>query len=272
MPVLFISRGTMSGVRMLVDCLQERTGLRIVSREDLVAIVNRHGELATRVVDKLNQADRAYDQFSQLRRPYVVLMRRALLEHVRSGDMVYHGYSGHLLVPTLKHFIRARIDAPLADRVRMTVERLGCDEEAAREYVRGQDERRVRWARFMYGVDIRSVTLYDLNINLQRMTLHAACGILERLMAEPDYQPTSESREQVERLYRAADVEMALVADSRTHRLEISVKFENGNATLCGPYVDEDMLAVVKEIAGAVPAVERVDYTPGYAPYLAAPP
>ena len=79
MPVIFISRGTMSGVRRLIDCLQDRSKVHCISREDLVKIVNRHGGLATRIVEKLATATSAYAQFSELRWPYIVLMRQALL-------------------------------------------------------------------------------------------------------------------------------------------------------------------------------------------------
>jgi len=120
MPVIFISRGTMSGVHRLVECLQNRTGVRCISVEDLVKIVNRHGEIANRIVDNLATATSAYAQFSDLRWPYVVLMRQAMLEEIRHDNLVYHGYSSHLILPNLRHFVRVRIEAPLTMRVDMT--------------------------------------------------------------------------------------------------------------------------------------------------------
>jgi hypothetical protein len=56
MPVIFISRGTMSGVRLLVDCFYNKTGIRCISREDLKEDVNKHGDIAVRVLDKLAKA------------------------------------------------------------------------------------------------------------------------------------------------------------------------------------------------------------------------
>ena len=44
----------------------------------------------------------------------------------------------------------------------MTMKRLGCDENSARGYITEADEYRVKWARFMYGRDIRNTLLYDL--------------------------------------------------------------------------------------------------------------
>ena len=59
MAVIFVSRGTMSGVHLLMDCLYERTRIRRISREDLEEVVNRHGELAKRILERLevNQGD-----------------------------------------------------------------------------------------------------------------------------------------------------------------------------------------------------------------------
>jgi two-component system response regulator CpxR len=264
MPVIFISRGTMSGVHLLVDCLHERTGIRCISREDLERIVNRYGELATRVVEKLANATSAYDQFSELRWPYMVLMREALLEEIRADNVVYHGYSGHLLLPILRHFVRVRIEAPLDLRVKMTMERLGCDETTARDYIVEADDHRVRWARFMYGRDIRNTLLYDVHLNQERVTMETACDILEHIMAAEDFQASAESQGEVERLYLAAGVEVALVTDPRTRALEINAAAQNDGVHLTGPYLEDSEVATVKEIALAVAGVEKVDYIPGY--------
>ncbi len=222
MAIIFVSRGTMSGVHFLLDCLYERTGIRRISHEDLEEVVNRHGEVAKRILERLDKATSAYDQFSELRWPYLVLMRNALLHEIRQDNVIYHGYSGHLLLPPIRHFVKVRIEAPLDLRVSMTMKRLGCDEISARDYITEADDHRVKWARFMYGRDIRNTLLYDLTLNLGQMTLEAACGILECIMSEKDFQASSESRAEVERLYLATSVEVALITDPRTQTLEIS--------------------------------------------------
>jgi len=265
MPVVFISRGTMAGVHRLVDCLRDRTGLRCICDEDLVKIVNQHGEIATRIVDKLATATSAYTQFSELRWPYIVLMRLAMLEEIRHDNMIYHGYSSHLILPYLRHFVRVRIEAPLKMRMDMTMQRLEYDEETAREYIREQDDHRVKWARFMYAQDIRNIMLYDLSLNMGHMTLEAACGIIENLMKEPDFQATTESQDKVNQLYFATTIEEALVTDPRTASLEIRAKIDKPDILLIGPYLDDPELEVVLEIAKSVPGVDTVQYIPGYA-------
>ena len=269
MPVIFISRGTMSGVHRLVDCLHERSGVRCISAEDLVKIVNRHGEIATRIVEKLATATSAYTQFSDLRWAYSVLMRQAMLEEIRHDNMVYHGYSSHLILPYLRHFVRVRIEAPLNMRVEMTMQRLECNEEKAREYIHEEDDHRVKLARFMYAQDIRNTMLYDLTLNIGHMTLEAACGILEDLTKEPDFQATPESQAEVDLLYLTTTIEEALVTDPRTAAIEIHARgAKEGAISLIGPYLEDADLAVVLEIAQSIPGVDALHYNTGYAPTL----
>lgn len=265
MPVILISRGTMSGVHALVDCLKERIGIRCISHEDLHEIVNRHGELATRVVEKLDHATSAYDQFSELRWPYKVLLRKALLEDICSGDVVYHGYSAHLLLPIIRHFVRVRIEAPMDMRITMTKKRMNFDENAARDYIMEVDQYRVKWARFMYGKDIRDTLLYDLNLNIGHMTINAACSLLESILREKDFQASAESQKTVDRLHLAADIEVALVTDPRTAAFEINAQVDDDGVRLIGPYLEDSELETVLEVAGTVPRAENLQYTPGYA-------
>jgi cytidylate kinase len=266
MAVLFISRGTVSGVQILLDCLCEHTRFKCLSREDLMKRVSRNGDWATQGLEQLSKATSAYEHFSRTRRPYIVLMRQALLGDILGDDMVvYHGFSGYLLVPRLKHFVRVRINAPLSLRLDMTMERLKCNEDSAREYIRKSDDHQVRWARFVYGLDIRNPALYDLNINLGHLTMKTICGILEHALLENDLRSSDELKAQVERLYVAANVEAALVIDPRTRGHEIDARLKDDCVHLTGPYLKDSELAIVSEVSKTVDGVESVEYTVGYA-------
>ena len=87
-------------------------------------------------------------------------------------------------------------------------------------------------------------------------------------MAAGDFQASTASQSEVERLYLAARVEAALVTDSRTQAFEISASVPNKEICLTGPYLEEAELAVVKEVALEVSGVEEVQYSPGYASKL----
>jgi len=148
----------------------------------------------------------------------------------------------------------------------MTAERLALDEEGASDYVRRADEERVRWGRFMYGRDIRDPKLYDLSVNLDRLSIPGVCVILSELTRHPDFQPTAESLALVDDLLLGAEVEAALVTDPRVSGLEVAARAVRAQVVLEGPYLEEHQLAVVLERARAVPGVAAVEYRPGYVP------
>jgi two-component system, OmpR family, response regulator CpxR len=266
MPIILISRGTMSGVSMLIHSLAERMGYRSVSREDLISKVDQRGELASRVVEHIGKATRAYEQFSRLRRPYLILMRLALLEYMRDDDLIYHGYSGHLLVAPMQHMLRVRINAPLSMRIPMTMARLGCDEHEAREHIASQDETWGRWARFMYGADIRSPGLYDSVINLHRLSTRAVCSLLQCAAKDPAVATRPETILAVERLLISAQIETAIVMDQRTSGLEIKADVSVSRVLLVGPWLEDTQRAMVLQLADGCARGLRVEYETGYIP------
>jgi cytidylate kinase len=268
MPTLLVSRGSMSGGQIIAQCLSHASGFRCVTREDLVPLVNRYGELATRVTASIGEATRNYQKFSELRRPFKILMRLALLEYARQENLAYFGYSGHLLVDGISHFIRVRLIAPLELRIKTTMERMECTEDEARDFIKRSDEERSHWARFMYGKNISDPRLYDLCINLDRMSFSTACSVLAGMVREKEFQPTEESLAVMENMHTAAKVEAALITDTRTHAYEISATAESGTVQLKGPYLDDAEKSVVLNIAASVPGIKNLDYEPGYAPNL----
>jgi cytidylate kinase len=268
MPTLLVSRGSMSGGQIIAQCLSHSSGLRCVTREDLVPLVNRYGELAARVTASIGEATRNYEKFSELRRPFKILMRLALLEYARQDNLAYFGYSGHLLVEGIAHFIRIRLIAPMELRVKTTMERMRCTEDEARNYIKQFDEERTLWARFIYGKNISDPRLYDLCINLDRMSFPTACSMLISALREKEFQPTEESLAAMENMYAAARVEGALVANPKTYPYEISATVNSGTALLKGPYLDDAERSLVLNIVTSVPGIKHLDYEPGYAPNL----
>jgi Cytidylate kinase-like family len=263
---LLISRGTMSGAARIAGCLSQTGGVRCVTREDLLAAVNTYGELATRIAAQIVRADREYQQFSELRRPYRIFMRRALLEYARSGRLAYFGYSGHLLLPRIAHFVRVRLIAPLEMRIARTREVLGQSEADARDFIRKVDGERVQWTRMMYGVDLRDPEEYDLCVNLERWSIPGACELLAGVIAQQEFQPTPESVAHLENEWLSTEVLAALAANPDTHPWEIGATASGGAVRLVGPFLSDAEVRMVRQVAASVPDVLDVAYEPGYAP------
>lgn len=264
--VLLISRGTMTGGRMIGECLARGEGFQCVTREDLLAAVNRYGDIATQIANQIAKGVEAYEEFSEMRRPYLILMRRALLEYARQGRLAYFGYSGHLLLRRLPQFVRIRLIAPAELRIARAREELGYSEAEARDHLRRRDQERVLWARMMYGVDIRDPSLYDLCLNIERLSIPGACDLLRKTMQQDDFQPTPDAVEETGNYYLATQALALLALHPRTMRLELGASLAGGVLKLVGPFLADPDLNLVRSIAGSVAGIGAVEYEPGYAP------
>lgn len=266
MALLLISRGSFSGGQLISECLSKTAGMRCLTREDLIAVVNTHGELANKVIASMAKAAQDYGKLSILRRPYKVLMQLALLEHARQGDVAYFGYSGHLLLHGISHAVRVRIVAPVELRVRLLLGREELTKEQALERIRQVDEERSRWTRFMYGKNLRDPEQFDLCINLERISFPTACCMLMHVVQQNEFKPTPGSVAVVENCYLSARVLAALLENPQTFDLEVGATVEGKRITLEGPCLDEPVRSTVLEIARGVPGVAEVQYKEGYAP------
>ena len=254
----------MAGGQEVAECLQKRSGVRCLTREDLIGAVNARGEAAVKVVSALPKAVRAYQEFSNLRRPYKILMRLAMLEFFGEGRCAYLGYSGHLLLPNFPQCLRVRLLAPGNYRLRRTMERLHLSENEAREYIQRADDERLTWCRFMYGKDLRDPLQYDLCINMAKAQVDGVCSILLCAAKERAFQATPESEEEARNLLLATKVLSELVLDEETCSLELGATAKNGSILIEGPYLDEVERDRLLGKAARVSGVTRVDYRPGY--------
>lgn len=251
---------------MIGECLAKCEGFQYVTREDLLAAVNRYGDIATQIAARIARGTDAYEEFSEMRRPYLILMRRALLEYARRGRLAYFGYSGHLLLRPLPQFVRIRIIAPLELRIVRAREEMGCAEAEARDYIRRRDQERVLWARMMYGLDIRDPNLYDLCLNIERLSIRGACDLLRTAIEQQDFQPGADAIEEAGNYYLATQALALLALEPRTMRFELGAAVAGGVLKLVGPFLNEENLNLVRSIGGSVEGIGSVEYEPGYAP------
>jgi hypothetical protein len=241
------------------------TGWRCLTREDLVAVVNAHGELATRITKSIDTAVHDYGKFTALRRPYKILTLTALLDYAMQGDVAYFGYSGHLLLQRIPHALRVRILAPVERRVALLRDREELSQEQARERIRQVDEDRRRWTRFMYGRSLRDPELFDLSINLDCVSFSTACSILMHTAQREEFTPTEESLAELRDRHTGARVLAALVIDPRTSEIEIDAVARDGRVVITGAYLEASVRDVVLEVAAEVEGVTDVQYQEGYA-------
>lgn len=267
MPIITISRGSMSGGRALAECLSRALGSPCVGREIVVEAAAKLGVPEQVLAKKIEKGPGLWERLTLERRIYTVAVQAALAEHIEKGDLVYHGLAGHLLLKGLPAVLRIRLIAPLEVRIRAAMEREGLTRQAAEHSIREADENRVRWTRFMYGVDVLDPQLYDLVLNLDRMSIPTACATVAETAKKPEFTVTEGVRAHLASFALACRVKVALATHPGSRGLDLDVTADDGVVTISGEVPKPIMLThassrwelELTQIAKSVEGVQRVE-------------
>jgi cytidylate kinase len=260
MSVITISRGSFSGGKAIAECLACDLGYRCVDREAIVERAAASGVSQEELLDALLKPPSFLERFKHKRYQYLCLFQAALAEEVKTGQVVYHGNAGHLMLRGASPVLRVRIIAPLEKRLTMLQERLKMDRDHALSYIQKVDRDRKKWTEFLYGVNWEDPALYDLVLNIERYTIEEACNIVASAARQHGcFMFTEECQVQLEDLALGSRVRANLAMNPPTAHLEFEVKARQGVVSIRGKVGDPDELAEVKRVASAVPGVTSLN-------------
>lgn len=261
MAIITISRGSLSGGRALARCLAGGLGYRIVSREELVQeAAQRYGVDETQLQKGLEEGPRFWDRFRVDRRLYVSVAQAALCRLVAGDNVVYHGHAGHLLLRGVTHVLRARIIMPMNQRIPLAVREHGLAEGAAEGFIRKRDEERASWTRFLYGIEWGDPVLYDVTLNLERLSIDDACAVLAGMTERKLFDVTDETRRELADLELASHTHATLFLNPKVSAAaaKIEIKARDGVVHLSGILPGADILEDVLTTCRDLPEVRAV--------------
>lgn len=259
MAIVMVSRGWFTGGQALAECLARKLGYAIVSREDLIADASASfGVPVEKFVEAMDKAPSFWERLTGERTDYLRYMQAALVEHARQDNLVFHGYTGHLLLPNISHVVRVRAIADMETRIQIAMERHGIDRKDALARIKKVDKDRADWTRFLYGVDWQDPSLYDVVLNLGRMGVDDACEALARLTEMESFKPTPASRCAMADLVLSNRVWVTLAKDPVTMAADLKVVASDGNVIVSGSAVSWDVVDAIPSVASQVEGVKSV--------------
>jgi cytidylate kinase len=256
MAIITISRGTLSGGRMLAECLARTLEYPCIDRDKLVksAATRRVSELDLRAA--MEEPPAFPGRLNHRRYIYLALIQAALMDQVRAGKAVYHGLAGHLLLRGAPGMLRLRIIAPLEFRVGMAQERLKLTRGEAITYIDRMDHDRRRWTQFLYGVDWGDPSLYDLLINLEHVGIEQACRLVVAAIEHGGFEWSPERQAAMNDLALASRVRAELAMNPYTLNVEVEVESRGGSMAIRGDGLDD--IEAIRRVASGVPGVAEV--------------
>jgi len=262
MAIITISRGSLSGGTRFARCLGERLGYRVISREELVAEAARLYGVDEELLQRgMARGPSLLERFRIDRVIYLAVAKATLCRMVQDDDVVYHGHAGQLLLEGVGHVFRLRIIAPMEIRIEAARREHGLDEEEAISFIEARDAERRSWTRFLYGIEWGDPSLYDLVVNLEKISLETACTMVEAAVAQGELVPSAEDIRRLRDLFLQAHVSASLFLNPKiaSAAADIQVIASGGKVQLKGILPGERYVAEAVTTCEGLPEVESVD-------------
>jgi hypothetical protein len=153
--------------------------------------------------------------------------------------------------------MKVRILADMEDRIRLVMERDGLLRKDAIRFLRKVDDERRRWSRSLYGMDTWDASLYDLVLNIKKVTVDAAAQIICHAASLEEFRTTPLSQQALDNLVLASEVNIALAELG----VDLDVQARDGTvfvATKAPKSQEEPLAREVERIAMQVAGVRDV--------------
>lgn len=258
MAIITISRGSFSGGQRLADCVAEKLGYRCISREVLVEASKRYGVEEEYLYKALKDKPGILERLSLERVHYLAYIRAALIKEAKDNSLVYHGLAGHLLLRGVPYVLRIKVIANMEFRIKAAMNLHSYNREEAIQYINKVDDERAKWTRFLYHVDWNDSSLYDFVINLDRLSLTAACDIICCMANMGEYETTSELQKVMDDLVLSSHLRAIIAIDKSIRDNDIEVMADSGIVTIKGMLASINEADRVKTLARETPGVKEV--------------
>jgi cytidylate kinase len=262
MAIITISRGTFSGGKNLAECVAGKLGYRCLARVELVEAARRYGISEDKLSSAISEVPHIWEHLISEKARYLACTRATLIKEVKEGNVVYHGLAGHFLLQGVPHVLKVRVVANTEFRIQGAMDRGAMTRSDAIQFIRTMDEKRAKWAKFLYHIDWADPAVYDLIINLDKISLDSACDLLCYIANTEEYRPTAEWRKIMDDLVLSSHVKAIIAVDKNISDHEVEVTADDGVVTISGTVeslIDADRIRIaVQKVTGVREVKSRI--------------
>jgi len=236
MQIICISRYSYGYGKDLAEKLAEKLGYKCIGREELTdqatAIGIPVGKLEMAIMNHRALSEKMSIEIDRFKAFITSALCEQALKTGPGSGIVYHGRTGHLVLPGLTHVLRIRAITEMEDRIKIVTQRLHLTREKAKIYNEQVDEDIRRWVRFLYNANWEDPSLYDITINSAHLTIGNAASALTHMARLPEFQITPALQQSIEDLLLSSRCRLVIGTDERTREVKASVIAEKGRVSV----------------------------------------
>ncbi|MBL4608322.1 MAG: cytidylate kinase-like family protein [Pseudomonadales bacterium] len=250
MTIISISRGTLAGATLVAEKLASDLQLPCVSREVVIDAARDGGINESNITEQMDALPTSlFNNYSKERDTYLWYMRSALCQRATQGSYVYHGNACHLLLANISSMLRVNVVAPMPYRCKAVMENQQLDLKAAEKYIQNIDKWRSKWVRHLYGVDWHDPSLYDLVINLEKLSVDEACQLISQTAALPQFSRNDKTQAELTNMALVSRVSAELAKGGELFTGQIKLSAENNILTISGKARSKEACDVIHHAA-----------------------
>jgi cytidylate kinase len=234
MNIITISRGSLSATEMLAKKVSEKLNCSIVTREDVIKAAEKYGIKETGLGDLsfIEKSPTIWDKMSDRKKHYLSCFQTALLDFALKGSIIYHGHLAQFLLGEIPFVLRVLLTTPTEFRIKTLMKEGGKTREQVISYIKLIDERRQKWSHYLYGVDWKNPSNYDIVFNLEKINIDLAAALLSNIAAQKEFQSSPSSLKIIENLHLASKAKVYLQQSPRTKGSEVEIEAEADSGSL----------------------------------------
>ena len=275
MSIVTISHEMGAGGPEVGQKVAERLGLHYVDQELISDAALRYGVLEEKLSSLDESKPSLFERFDAETRRTITILQTALFEFAEKDRMVLMGRAGQWLLRGIPHVVRVRVMAPFELRAKRLGKKLSgqvgeqTNPRTVHDMARRDDAEKLGRMRYLYEVDLRDPALYDLVINMEKLSIDAAVELVAAAVQRPELQTTPAGQQLVADRSLASQVQVALATNPETRRYRITVEAKSGLVTLEGTAAMDEAVEVARSVSGVLDVKTQQMDIPPIPPFVA---
>jgi cytidylate kinase len=260
MPVIALTQGMGSLAQDVAEQLADELKLATLQHEVAERVAEKM-HVSRSLINRLRAGKAgAIERLGVDRQALAVYTAEEVLDAAAAGNVVIRGWGATQFLRPVPHIPCIRVMRPFAQRVDWLMRELDTDDrDLAEAEIRRSDHANAARMHEQFGVDWGDPVLFDLVINMDRLTVETAVQQIKALLTRPEFAETEASRALLQGMALSARVRAELRAQAQTHGVDVSIESAGGIVTLRGLVLDDAEFAATARVAASIPGVSGVD-------------
>ncbi len=275
MSILTVSHEIGAGGPEIGQKVADQLGLHYVDQELISDAALRYGVLEEKLSSLDESKPSLFERFDAETRRYITVLQTAVFEFAEHDRVVLMGRAGQWLLRGLPHVLRLRVMAPFDRRVKRLAKKLSgqmgeqTNPRTVQDMARRDDQEKLGRMRYLYEVDLRDPSLYDLVVNTDKLSIDAAVEMVAATLERPELVTTPEAQQLVTDRALASRIQVALATNPETRKYRITVEAKSGLVTLEGTAAMDEAVDVARAVRGVREVKTQQVEVPPIPPFVA---